>query len=127
MGSQYPSAWVEHVPFGMAMIDLVRPRTLVELGTYSGVSYCAFCQATAQFSTGTRCFAVDTWRGDAHTGPLDNTIFNDLSAYHDARYASFSTLLRSTFDDALAYFAAGSIDLLHIDGYHTYEAVRRDF
>jgi Methyltransferase domain len=42
-------------------------------------------------------------------------------------YASFSTLLRARFDEAQPSFADGSVDLLHIDGLHSYDAVRQDF
>jgi hypothetical protein len=36
-------------------------------------------------------------------------------------------LIRSTFDDALGYFADGSLDLLHIDGRHLNNDVAHDF
>ena len=42
-------------------------------------------------------------------------------------YGAFSELRPSTFDDALASFSDHSIDLLHIDGLHTYDAVEHDF
>jgi hypothetical protein len=63
-----PSAWMEHIPFGMFLIDILRPKTVVELGTHYGVSYCAFCQAVKELEIETRCYAVDTWQGDPQAG-----------------------------------------------------------
>ena len=122
-----PSAWIGHVPFGLSVIKMVEPRILVELGTHSGVSYCSFCEAINELRLPTRSFAVDTWRGDTHTQAYGDEIFKELSAHHDDHYAGFSQLVRSTFDGALPRFEHGTIDLLHIDGYHTYEAVKHDF
>jgi len=121
------SAWIEHIPFGMFMIDALRPKILVELGTHTGVSYSAFCQAVKQLGLDTRCYAIDTWAGDSQAGFYGTDILADLRAHHDPLYGDFSQLLQSTFDDAAQYFSNGSIDLLHIDGLHTYAAVAHDF
>lgn len=121
------SAWLEHIPFAFWLMEAHRPEVLVELGTHYGVSYFAFCQAVDRLGLDTRCFAVDTWKGDEHSGLYDERVFEQVRGHNDAQYSGFSRLVRSTFDEALKHFDDGSIDLLHIDGQHTFEAVRHDF
>ncbi|MBA3386098.1 MAG: class I SAM-dependent methyltransferase [Chthoniobacterales bacterium] len=119
-------AWTDNLHFAYDLVALLKPRLLVELGTDRGESYFCFCQSVVENRIGTRCFAVDNWRGDLHAGGYDETTFEQVSAYNRQNYANFSTLLRSAFDAALAQFADGAIDLLHLDGLHTEEAVRHD-
>lgn len=121
------TAWSCHLPFAFWLIEALRPSTLVELGVHTGISYCAFCQAVSLLGLPTATYGVDTWQGDAHAGSYGDKVLDALRSHHDPRYGSFSSLVRATFDVARAHFSPGSIDLLHIDGLHTYEAVRHDF
>ncbi len=109
------------------MIQEVSPKIFVELGTHTGNSYFSFCQSVVEAGLSTKCYAVDTWQGDEHAGKYGDEIFAKVNANHQETYAEFSRLLRTTFDDAATYFNGESIQLLHIDGLHTYEAVRHDF
>ena len=122
------SGWHQHAPFAFWLIETLRPRMFVELGTYTGFSYLTFCQAVQALGLGTTSYAVDTWTGDEHSGIYGEELFSPFfRSYHDSRYSGFSQLVRSTFAEALKYFDDRTIDLLHIDGRHFYDDVRRDF
>jgi hypothetical protein len=113
------SAWHAHVPFAQWLVSATRPALIVELGTHNGISYAAFCETVLQERLATRCYAVDSWAGDDHAGHYGEGVYAELRAFHDGRYGAFSELLRMTFDEARDAIADGSVDLLHIDGFHS--------
>jgi Methyltransferase domain len=119
--------WSRHLPFAYDLVALLRPARVVELGTHFGESYFGLCQSVLENDVRCRCFAVDTWKGDRHSGFYGEEVFEEVDAYNRAHYSAFSTLLRCTFEEALSDFDEQSIDLLHIDGLHTYEAVSQEF
>jgi O-antigen biosynthesis protein len=121
------SAWIEHAPFAFWLIEAHRPSLLVELGTHWGYSFFAFCQAVRDLELPARCVAVDTWQGDDQAGHYAEEVFELVSAYNDAHYTAFASLMRAAFDAAAPAFPDRSIDLLHIDGRHAYEDVSHDF
>ncbi|WP_059109776.1 MULTISPECIES: rhamnan synthesis F family protein [Pantoea] len=121
------SAWLEHIPFAFWLINAHKPRVLVELGTHYGSSYFAFCQAINQLNLPTKTYAVDMWKGDEHAGFYGENVFSAVQSHNNHLYSRFSTLMRTSFDEASEHFSDDEIDLLHIDGYHTYEAVKNDF
>jgi hypothetical protein len=123
----YNSAWLGHLPFAEWLVAALRPTTIVELGVFSGASFLAFCHAAEQLGIGTRCYGVDTWTGDDHTGFYSETVFKRLSGHIARRHHNGVELIRATFDDAAGRFGEKSVDILHIDGSHYYEAVRHDF
>lgn len=120
-------AWIGHLPFAAWLMLEHAPRIAVELGTHFGNSYFTMCQAVGQYGLPTRCFAVDSWQGDSHAGEYQSSVYETVRAYNEKNYGHFSKLLRMKFHDALSEFEPGSIDLLHIDGLHTYDAVKDDF
>lgn len=121
------SAWLEHAPFVFWLVDTLRPRSVVELGTHNGFSFLSMCQAAKATGLRTQIYAIDTWEGDEHAGFYSSEIHDLLKSELQAQYPDIGVMIRSRFDDARPQFKDGSVDLLHIDGRHKYEDVTEDF
>ena len=121
------STWLENYAFGYDLIHAFRPKTVVELGVFWGGSFFVFCQAVKACGSETICHAVDTWEGDSQAGKLEEETFQAFQKHRETHFADISNVKRMRFEQALDSFADGSIDLLHIDGFHTYEAVKNDY
>lgn len=122
-----PYSWVGHIPFAFWLIQKHRPSLVVELGVHTGNSYFAFCQSVLRAGLAAKCYAIDTWDGDKHSGEYSETVFKNFIEENNKYYKEISYPIRSTFNNALPLFENNSIDLLHIDGLHTYDAVKHDF
>jgi hypothetical protein len=119
---------VGHRGFAYDLVTFLRPSRLVELGVHWGTSFFAFLQAVHDHQIPCECIGVDTWRGDGHTGPYGEDVFKNVVDTIAASFARENTrLLRMTFDEALAHVQDASAELIHIDGFHTYDAVSHDF
>lgn len=120
------SAWVEHAPFVFWLMDTMRPASVVELGTHTGYSFFAMCQAAKALGLDTELYAVDTWEGDVHAGAYEDSVYDAVKAVADRDYPEHAHLVRATFDDARTQFPDHSVDLVHVDGRHFYEDARHD-
>lgn len=120
--------WGGHSYFAYDLVVNTRPKVIVELGTYKGNSLFAMAQAVKDFGLKTKLHAVDTWQGDRHAGFYGEGVYNTFSQVKESYYKDLNIIPhRTTFDKAQGEFKDKSIDILHIDGLHTYEAVKHDF
>jgi hypothetical protein len=120
------SAWVEHAPFGFWLIDALRPRRVVELGTHNGYSLFVMAEAVRRLGLDTRISALDSWEGDDHAGLYGEDVFASVQRI-SADYPGTIELIRGYFSDSVSRIEDGTVDLVHIDGRHGYEDVREDF
>jgi hypothetical protein len=121
-----PSGWIGHAPFLKFLIKELKPQVFVELGTHNGFSYFVGCQVIKELGIECSAVAIDHWQGDSQAGFFDEEVFKRVSNIN-TEYEAFSKLLKMTFADANPLFSDSSIDLLHIDGHHSYDSVTEDF
>lgn len=117
--SKILSAWRGLEPFAHWLVQTVDPKLTVELGVDYGFSLIEL----ARYNSGIT-YGVDHFGGDAQAG------YRDIRDQARANIieSGFNIRLREVpFDEALSSFENGTIDVLHVDGGHSLEAVQHDF
>ena len=121
----YDSAWKGHFEFSMFLVNYIKPNIIVELGVDYGHS--TFCLASPNIGT---VYAIDCFEGDIYAGfKTTENIFKDFKTelLNKSLLLSDNIIpIKGYFDDVVLTFDK-QIDILHIDGLHTYEAVKNDF
>ncbi len=122
------SAWEGHRYFIYDLIRNLKPTQIVELGTYKGGSLFSMAQAIKDGKMKCQLVGVDTWEGDKHTGFYGPDIFKNVKNISKKVYNEVSIkLVKQSFDIGSQRIDNKSVDILHIDGLHTYKAVKHDF
>lgn len=119
-----PSAWGDgnvqgHVLFVDWLIEEMQPKVTVDLGIDYGYSLIAF----AHNNPG-KVYGIDGFEGDVWTG--ERNTYDQVSSYVTNLQLNNVTLIKGFFDDVVKTWDT-KIDILHIDGFHSYEAVKNDF
>lgn len=121
------SAWFTHAPFASWLVDVLRPRHIVELGTHLGFSCFAFADVARRLGLSATIDAVDSWEGDDHAGFYDDSVFVSVSEIARESYPDLVVLNRGFFSEVRPRIADGSVDLLHVDGRHGYQDATADY
>jgi len=123
--SEIVSAWCGHRPFSDYIVKTLGPQVIVELGVDLGFSSFCFSQALTNHQlTDSRVYGVDLFQGDPQTG-FRNTK-DQVESQIKAHQIENLELVQGEFGQVAKTWNR-VIDILHIDGYHTEDAVASDF
>ncbi|MCX4321662.1 MAG: class I SAM-dependent methyltransferase, partial [Lachnospiraceae bacterium] len=119
--------WEGHRDFAYDLLNFVKPRKIIELGSQYGCSLFAFCQSVKDNGLNTQINAVDYWKGDIGAENTGEEVYEIVKQTIKKLFQNVDIhLYQMDFDSALDSFEDSSIDILHIDGGHRYEDVEHD-
>ena len=119
VGAAGEFTWRDHRLFADWLIRRTEPETVVDLGVDYG--YSTFCFALPEIG---HVYGIDSFEGDEHAGVKETYDF--VLKKRDELELDNITFIKGYFDDVVKTWKK-SIDILHIDGLHTYEAAKNDF
>lgn len=73
-----PTAWSGHKAFLFSLMEAMRPRRYVELGSHAGASFFSACQHLKMNDGYGEAVAIDIWEGDHQAGFYDEHVFNNF-------------------------------------------------
>lgn len=141
--------WHAHIPFAFWLVENQKPGIIVELGVYAGDAYFAFCQAVKRcgFDDFTKCVGIQAQDSKGTIKPAEqnnanvgDAFYEEVLKYNKKHYGDFSAIVKpaelpdpakplnitiETLRDICGDIE--KIDLLHINGFAYYEAVKSNF
>lgn len=114
-----PTSWTDHITFAQWIVNRKNPDIVVDLGVDYG--YSTFCFALPQIG---KIYGIDSFEGDAMAG-YKNTY--DYVREKRKELGLKNVIFVKGFFGLIARKWDKPIDILHIDGYHTYQAVKNDY
>jgi predicted O-methyltransferase YrrM len=114
-----PTGWTDHITFAQWIVNRKQPKVVVDLGVDYG--YSTFCFALPQIGT---VYGVDSFAGDAMAG-VKNT-YEYVKQKKQELQLNNIQFIKGYFG-LVAKQWKHPIDILHIDGFHTYQAVKNDY
>jgi beta-1,4-mannosyl-glycoprotein beta-1,4-N-acetylglucosaminyltransferase len=121
---KYSSAWLGHMEFACWLVKLLKPKIVVDLGVDFGHSTFSFAAAKEGVIYGIDSFAGDVQAGFKNTFDIVHNFKNNM--IKQELLIDNITFIKGYFDDVYNTFDK-VIDILHIDGLHTYESVSNDY
>lgn len=120
---RYPSAWTGHGELAIKIVNTFNPNVIVDLGVDFGFS--TFSLAYSKIG---KVYGIDWFEGDIHTGHRNTyDIVLEQCEYLAKNFNLDNIEIIKEDFNILANKWTNKIDLLHIDGLHTYEAVKNDY
>ena len=120
---RHGSAWVGHGSFAMKLVEVYNPKVVVDLGVDYG--YSTFCFSYPKIG---KVYGVDWFQGDIHAGHRNTydlviEMYQEIKEEYGINNIEF---IKGDFND-IAKTWNKKIDILHVDGLHTYDAVKNDY
>ena len=121
-----PSAWTGHREFAKWLVKYLSPKLIVDLGVDQGYSSFVFADALQKNNIDGRVVGIDKFDADDTMSYLIRDTSEIIKNYIKQNNITNVDIIKECFHEVSLHWRE-PIQILHIDGLHTYEAVKEDF